>query len=243
MRSVATRQGGRRAASPPSNIIDVIADAARDPDVDPAKMLALWDLHERAEKNIDRREFNAAMSRVQGAISQVATDAANPSTSSKYASYAALDAALRPYYTAEGFSVSYDSEVIEGGLMVTCIVSRGSWETRHHAPIPVSTQGAKGGQVMTATHAAGSGLSYGKRYSLAMAFSVAVARDDDGNRAGQHLISPSELGELLALADECSVDLPAFCTWLGVDTLNDIPRNQLNKVKTYMRAKREKKHV
>lgn len=231
---------------PPPNIIAVIADAARDPAVDPAKLRSLLELHRELERDVDRRLFYAAMSRVQGAISQVATDAANPQTASRYASYAALDAALRPHYTAEGFSVSYDAEPMENGLLVTCIVNRGAWETRHRAPIPMTTHGAKGGQVMTVTHAAGSALSYGKRYSLGLAFSVAVARDDDGNKAGTKTVTPSQLEEMMKIVDGRSIDVSIFCPWaserLGyqIDDLSMVLRSDKPRVVSWlMRSKRE----
>ena len=48
----------------------------------------------------------------------------------------------------------------------------------------LSGKGAKGGDVMTKTHAFGSGTSYGMRYLLKMIFNVAIGEeDDDGNSA------------------------------------------------------------
>jgi hypothetical protein len=52
--------------------------------------------------------------------------------------------------------------------------------------MPADGKGAKGGDVMTRTHATGSALSYGMRYLLKMIFNVAVGEDDDdGNDADE----------------------------------------------------------
>ena len=48
--------------------------------------------------------------------------------------------------------------------------------------MPADGKGAKGGDVMTKTHATGAAVSYGMRYLLKMIFNVAVGEDDtDGN--------------------------------------------------------------
>ena len=51
--------------------------------------------------------FSDALSRVQAEVKRVAPDLLNPSTSSRYASYAAIDRVIRPIYTAEGMSLSF----------------------------------------------------------------------------------------------------------------------------------------
>ena len=50
--------------------------------------------------------------------------------------------------------------------------------------MPIDTKGARGGDVMTRTHATGSALTYGKRYLLIAMFNLAIEEDDDGNAAG-----------------------------------------------------------
>jgi hypothetical protein len=56
----------------------------------------------------------------------------------------------------------------------------------YQVDMPADGKGAKGGDVMTKTHATGSALSYGMRYLLKLIFNVAVGEDDDdGNHASQ----------------------------------------------------------
>ena len=164
-----------------NTLIQAIADAARDPAVDIEKMERLWSMHERMQIRAAELEFNESMSRAQAAMTRVSADAVNPQTRSVYASYAQLDRALRPIYTAHGFSLSYDTgeNAPEGHLRVLCYVARGAYTRTYHCDMPADGKGAKGGDVMTKTHASGSAMTYGQRYLLKAIFNVAIGEDDD----------------------------------------------------------------
>jgi hypothetical protein len=146
-------------------------------------------------------EFNDAMNRAQMAIGRVAADLTNPQTHSKYASYAALDRKVRPIYTKEGLALSFDTgdSPSPDYVRVLCYVSRGGHTRTYHADVPADGKGAKGGDVMTKTHAFGAGTSYGMRYLLKMIFNIAVGEEDnDGN--GQRL---DDLNERLEYIENC----------------------------------------
>ena len=158
---------------------------ARDPQVDVDKLERLMQLHERMKAQAAKEQFNVAMSVAQQTMRPIAADAANPQTHSKYASYAALDKALRPIYTEHGFALSFDTgePPREDMVRMLCYVSHSAGHERtYHADMPADGKGAKGGDVMTKTHATGAAMSYGMRYLLKMIFNVAVGEDDvDGN--------------------------------------------------------------
>lgn len=130
-------------------------------------------------------EFNLAMNAVQSELGRIAPDLNNPQTKSKYASYAALDRVIRPIYTKHGFSLSFDSgESAPETVVAYCYVSHCAGHTRkYQSPaMPADGKGAKGGDVMTKTHATGAAMSYGMRYLLKFIFNIAVGEDDtDGN--------------------------------------------------------------
>lgn len=129
-------------------------------------------------------DFNNAMHRCQSQMKRISADCYNPQTKSKYSSYAQLDRALRPIYTREGFSLSFngaDCPLAEHERVI-CYVSRHGHTRTYQGDIPNDGKGAKGGDVMTKTHASGAAKSYGMRYLLKMIFNVAVGEDDnDGN--------------------------------------------------------------
>jgi hypothetical protein len=162
---------------------------AKDPNASVEKIERLMALWERMEARRAESEFNAAMSAAQKGMRPVSADASNPQTKSRYASYGALDRAIRPVYTGHGFGLSFDTA--DGAppdhVRVVCHVTHGAGYSRlYHIDMPADGKGAKGGDVMTKTHAAGSAVTYGMRYLLKMIFNVAVGEDDDdGNRAGK----------------------------------------------------------
>jgi len=160
---------------------------AKDPNASVEKIERLMALWERGQAKVAETAFNAAMSAAQTAMKPISTDAENPQTRSRYASYARLDGVLRPIYTNHGFALSFDTgdPVGPDSIRLLCYVSHAAGHSRtYKCDMPADGKGAKGGDVMTKTHAAGSAMSYGMRYLLKMIFNVAVGEyDDDGNRA------------------------------------------------------------
>lgn len=129
--------------------------------------------------------FDEAMQRAQDGMKPISADMHNKQTGSKYASYAKLDRALRPIYSREGFSVSFNTGEPLAPEMVRILayVSHKRGHTRNYQiDMPADGKGAKGGDVMTKTHATGAATSYGMRNLLKMIWNVAVGEDDeDGN--------------------------------------------------------------
>jgi hypothetical protein len=134
--------------------------------------------------------FNDALSRVQGEVKRVAPDLLNPQTSSRYASYAAIDRVIRPIYTREGMSLSFshaDCPKPEH-VRVLCYASLGAYTRTYQMDMPSDGKGPKGGDVMTKTHATATADSYAKRYLVKDIFNIAIGEGDtDGNSTGEGL--------------------------------------------------------
>ena len=214
----------------PDSIIQVIQQAATDPNVDIDKMERLMQMHERLVAKQDETAFNNAMADAQTDIRRVAADSRNEQTHSDYASYAALDRAIRPVYSEHGFSLSFDTgeTPIESHVRVICNVShRGGHTRQYHVDMPADGKGAKGGDVMTKTHAVGSGLQYGMRYLLKLIFNVAIGYDDDGNAAGEATITEEQAADLEALMTEVGAGRKAFLKTCKVDDLAFLPASKL----------------
>jgi hypothetical protein len=165
----------------------MIERLARDPNADVDKVERLMAMRSASIMRDREDAFNAAMAAAQKRMVAVVKDAANASTRSKYASFPALDRAVRPIYTDAGFSLSYDTGDAPHPetVRVLCYVSGHGFTRTYHADMPADGKGAKGGDVMTKTHAVGSAFTYGQRYLLKFIFNLAtIDRDDDGNAAG-----------------------------------------------------------
>nr|WP_256099144.1 ERF family protein [Variovorax sp. SG517] len=171
-----------------STVLHAITAAANDPNVDIDKMERLLGMHERMHARANEQKFNAAMTKAQAAMAPISADAVNPQTRSTYASYAQLDRALRPIYTKNGFALSFDTDDCpkENHIRVLCYVSHAAGHVRtYKCDMPADGKGAKGGDVMTKTHAQGSAMTYSQRYLLKLIFNVSIGEnDDDGNGAG-----------------------------------------------------------
>lgn len=170
-----------------ATLINAIAQAATNPNVDVEKMERLWAMHEKIAARDAEQAFNDSMTKAQADMGRISADASNPQTRSQYASYAQMDRYLRPVYTRNGFSLSFntDKSLRDECIRVICYVSHNAGHTRTYSvDMPADGKGAKGGDVMTKTHASGSAMSYGMRYLLKLIFNVAIGEDDDdGNGA------------------------------------------------------------
>jgi len=224
-----------------SNIIQVIERAASNPEIDVEKMERLLAMRERMEEQAAKRAYNAAMNAAQEEMAPIAQDMANSQTRSRYASYTALDNVIRPIYTRHGFSVEFDTEdcPIESHVRVVCEVSHEDGHSKkRHLDIPADGKGAKGGDVMTKTHATMSAVSYGRRGLYKMVWNLAEGADDDGNAASQgDKITEEQCDELIALADSVGADKAAFCAYLKVASLPDILATDFERAKAALNRK------
>lgn len=167
-----------------SSLLQVIARAAADPAVDIEKMERLMQMHERLVAREAEAAFNEALNECQAECGRISADADNPQTKSRYATYAKLDGVLRPIYTKRRISISYDTadSAKPEHILVLAYVSRGAHTRTYKVDMPADGKGAKGGDVMTKTHATGAAMQYGMRYLLKGIFNVAIGDEDtDGN--------------------------------------------------------------
>ena len=157
-------------------------------------------------------------------------------------SYAQLDKKLRPIFTKHGFSLSFSDGVTDKPehVRVVCKVRHiaGHSET-HWKDMPADGKGAKGGDVMTKTHAAGAAQQYGMRYLLKGIFNVAIGEDDtDGNEPGETL-SEQQVADLKALITEVGADMGRLLKLWRVQSLDQILAVNYQTVMDLVKAKRK----
>lgn len=235
-------------ASDTTSLLQVITRAASDASVDIDKMERLMQMHERLVARDSEQAFNAALTAAQTDMRPISADAVNPQTRSRYASYAALDRALRPIYTKHGFALSFDEGDTDkpDHIRVLCYVSHQSGHTRtYRKDMPADGKGARGGDVMTKTHAAGAADTYGMRYLLKKIFNVAVGEDDrDGNANAPvdtgELISDAQRDRILALIDEVGGSVEVFCKYFKLEAVADLRAAQFDRAVKALEAKRAK---
>lgn len=117
-----------------------------------------------------------ALVAVQKAMKPAVKDATNPHFKSKYADLAAIWDACREPLNANGI---FAGQNVTGDDRTVAVSTRlvhisGQWIEFGPLVIPLNKQDAQ---------AVGSGVSYGKRYSLGAALGIVAEDDDDGNAA------------------------------------------------------------
>ena len=211
-----------------SDYQSVIERAAMDPNFDVDKLERLVAMQEASQQRNADQLFNEALSKAEAEMSTIATNANNPQTKSRYATFARLDGEIRPIYTGHGFGIQFNTEPMGEPNMIRVVgmLSNGMIQRRFQVDMPIVTQGFRGQDMMTRTHATISAISYGKRNLEIMMFNLAIGDDDDGNRAGtphrpaqaaaprsmDELIDP-ETGEVVDHLDPYKLEMREGQTW------------------------------
>lgn len=210
-------------------VISMIAEASRDPQVNIDKLERLILMKERIEATSAERSFDSAMTKAQSEMRAVVADRNNSQTRSQYASYYALDKAIRPIYTNHGFNLSFNQgeTVAEKMVRVICRVAHSAGHReRYHIDMPGDGLGAKGAAVMTLTHATGSAVTYGRRYLLLMIWNLSIGgdgSDDDGNGANGDIVSSEQALAIQKLIDETGSDIKKFLSYFKCTDLGLLP--------------------
>ncbi len=212
-------------------LMHMIERVMRDPGLDVARIEKLMEMYERISAQQAKQAYTKAMSAAQAEMEPVARDMFNKQTNSKYASLLALDHAVRPIYTKYGFGLSFDTGKAdrEAEVRILCDVSHTAGHTQqHHIDIPADGKGAKGGDVMTRTHATISAVTYGRTGLLKMIFNIAVGEraDDDGNAASASktngCITQEQADSLRDLLEASGAPRAPFLKWAKVARVEDI---------------------
>jgi hypothetical protein len=165
----------------------VISRAATDPNCDVEKMERLYAMHERMQDRQAAEAFAASMSQAQAEAKKAAKDRNNAQTKSDYATLESIDAAIRPAYTAHGFSLSFDTDEspLANHVRIVCHVMHSAGHTKvYRYDNPMDDKGIAGSVNKTPTHARGSAVTYGRRYLTLLIFNLSTGHhDDDGNGA------------------------------------------------------------
>lgn len=163
---------------PPSDFMLMVANATREPGIEPAKLQQLLEMAERMMKFEAERAFNNAMRACQEEIRPIAKDAENKHTGTTYAKLESIDMSIRPVYLAHGFVMSFGSGPArkEGAVRVTCDVRHESGHTvQYELEGDLDVAGAKGTANKTGIQGLGSTVTNLRRYLTMMIWNITLA--------------------------------------------------------------------
>jgi len=219
-----------------AGFLAVIERAAINPDVDVEKMQRLLDMQERILNKNAEIAFNQAMARLQPVLPVI--EKKTKGHNSKYAKYEDIEQKVRPLYTEEGFSLSFDSKRIDDTITYYGTLSHvEGFSKTAQIDLPGDKTGNKND-----IQAKASTLTYAKRYLISMLLNiVTVDEDDDGHKGGTKTISPTEIKVLEDMIKRSGADREKFLGHLGVRNLEDLPDREFKKAETALQAKMDKK--
>ncbi len=200
----------------------------------PETLERLLALQERWEAGQARKAFDAAIAEAKAEIPIVAKNATGHN-SKRYADFAAYAAALKPILAKHGLSYRFRTDQSDK-IMVTCILShRDGHSEESSLSGPADASGSK-----NAIQAIGSTLTYLQRYTLVQALGLAAGDDDDGKAGGigEGAITEQQAAHLRKLIEETGTAIERFCTYMGVESIPEIPAGQYQRAVTSLEKKR-----
>ena len=206
-----------------ASLMEVIAKAARDPNVDIDKMERLIALQERVEARDAKLAFVAAKLAMRPHLPSidmrgriVIRDKNDPNTiiqETAFARFEDIQFAVEPILMDHGFDLSFRNGLSpDGKVRVTTILThQGGHAEETYFDLPHDSSGSK-----NAVQAVGSSTSYAKRYGVLSILNLRVCgEDDDGATAIPPVeISVKQYDQLNKLITGTQSDKDAFLNYL-----------------------------
>lgn len=230
-------------ALPPTtetSLIEIIANAMRDPSVDVAKlqavaqaagpMLDAQDRILRAEREI---AFNKAFFRLRrrlpripknGIVNYEDKKTGDAKKAFNFAKWEDIDSYITPLLDDEGFGLTFEStERTGGGMIITGHLLHEAGHFRSASiPLPIDTSGGKSN-----LQGAGSSMSYGKRYCTTMLLNLVFeGQDDDGQRGGMEFADEEDQAQITQLLEQTGTEPESFLRqFFEVSAIGNLPKS------------------
>jgi len=230
-----------------TNLIDAITRAAKDPSVDVDKMEKLLAMQLRLVAIANEASFNQAMARLKPQLPRIVKNGAivmpGKDVHIKFLRYPDIHDAVAPLLHAEGFTVSYSSDLIAEQRLLKITATFRHIDGHHDSgsvflPLTDDT-GAK-----NKVQGVGSVLSYGKRYALCQYLDiVAEDDDDDGMQGAMKPISDRQVSQIVDLITDIKeggqkFNDEGFLKFMKVERIEDITVRDFDKAISAINQKR-----
>lgn len=210
----------------------------------PETLERLLALQERWEAGQARKAFDEAMASAKAEIPVIFKSRTVDFTSSKgrthyrYEDLAEIARTVNPILSRHGLSYRFRTTAnVNEPVSVTCIVShRMGYFEENTLTGPRDESGNK-----NSLQQVGSTLTYLQRMTLKAALGLAASEEDDDGKAGgtdEGFITPDQADTIRALIEETGTAIERFCTYLGVESVPEIPASQYQRAVTSLEKKR-----
>lgn len=219
------------------SLLNTIAEASVNPNMDSAKLLALVELQERVLNREAREAFAEAFVKMRPQLPTVIRTKHNSQTKSNYAPLEEINETIDPVLNRHGFGTS--TKVISqdpSGVTVRAELWHEKGHVEHNQiTIPIDDCGIAGTKNKTLPHAVASSVQYAKRIALCSLLNISTGDDRDGNLR----IGDEEAAELKQLLKDTNSDVKKFLAFMKVSSVDEIPAKQYLKAKNAIRSKKK----
>lgn len=176
-------------------------------------------------------KLSQALTKAQAEMGGAVKDSKNPFFKSNYADLTSVIKAIKEPFANHG--LAYVQFPVNGehtiGVVTRLMHESGEWlESEYQLPM-----------VKNDPQAAGSAITYARRYSL-QAMCGIPAVDDDGESAmirGKVYINHNDITEIVRLIEKSGADKAKFCKAFNIGSIEGMDVNQLDKAKQMLNAK------
>jgi hypothetical protein len=227
----------------PQSMMQIVARAASDPNIDVEKMERLLGVQERMMAKQAEINFTQDLTRLQADLPRIEKSGKithNGKLISTYAKYEDIDSAIRPLLIQNGFSLRYNSRESNGKIIITGTLShRDGHSITDEIPLSIDSSGSK-----NSVQGVGSTIAYGKRYLVGMLLNLVFAgEDDNGQKAGYIPLSNQQSAEIKDILRETGVDVKKFLEYMNAKSVDEIDANDYGKAITALRRKKAQADV
>lgn len=221
-----------------TSFLAVIEKVSMTPNLNPEIIHRMLDAQQRVLDRQAEQEFNQALNDLQSKLQAVPknglidfVDKKGNERKTPFAKFEDMMKVLKPLMIANGFTVSFTSEPIEGGMLVTgTLTHKGGHCIKSAMRLPLDVSGSKNN-----LQGAGSTISYGRRYILDMLFNIVrEGEDTDGYGAP---ISDDLLQEIKARIKATGANDALFMKHMKVERLEDIQHRDYGKAMNALKTK------
>jgi hypothetical protein len=202
---------------------------------------------ERMDATNARKAFDSAMAAARADIPPILKNRevdfvgkTGIRTHYKHEDLAEIARTVDPILARHGLSYRFrtTSEVNEP-VSVTCIVSHRDGHSEENKLIAGRDDSGNKNSIQ----AIGSTITFLQRYTLKAALGLAAAADDDGKKSEDKdgPISDEQAAKLRKIAEEVGADLAAFCEYMKIESIPDLPASQFQRAMQALEKKRGKK--
>lgn len=227
----------------PVSLLNIIAEAARNPDTNIANLQALLQMQREVMADQAKIAFARAEWRLRKDLPQIPKNGTIDLGSKgkiKFARWEDMAEVIQPLMDREGFTLSFDTEerARDGGGSI--VIGTLTHIDGHHKTARFSLP-LDSGPGRNSLQAAGSTLSYGKRYVTELLLNIVRrGEDDDAHAAGVRYITEAQKNELINLIRETKADTVAYLRAMGVNSLDEIEQKNAAAALNALLAKKAK---